>query len=56
MHKVVEAVVTIKFHEVIKRLENVMDTVLGFHNIAGFPQVIGYVDGTLIKTDAPQGK
>lgn len=54
MHKVVEAVAIIKFSEVITWPENVMDTVLRFRNISGFPQIIGCVDGTLIKIIAPK--
>ena len=55
MYKVVEAVVIIiRFSEVITWPENVMDAVLRFRNIFEFPQVIGYVDGTLIKIIAPK--
>ena len=53
VHKVVEAVVRIKFPQVVTWPENVVDVVERFHMIAGFPQVIGCVDGTLIKIDAP---
>ena len=54
MHKVVEAVVILKFSGIITWPENVMDTVLRFRNISGFPQVIGCDDGTLIKIIAPK--
>ena len=49
----VDAIVRIQFPQVVTWPENVVDVVERFHMIAGFPQVIGCVDGTLIKIDAP---
>ena len=53
IHRVVQAINDVKFPQVITWPENIMNVVEQFHGIAGFPQVIGCVDGTLIKIDRP---
>ncbi|XP_063223351.1 putative nuclease HARBI1 [Bacillus rossius redtenbacheri] len=50
---VVNSVNEVKFSTVIKWPENVLNVSAKFFAVAHFPQVIGCVDGTLIKIDAP---
>lgn len=50
---VVEAVNEIKFPVIVKWPENILNVAAKFFALANFPHVIGCVDGTLIKIDAP---
>nr|CAI5830763.1 unnamed protein product [Callosobruchus analis] len=53
VRNVVHAVNQIKFPQCVNWPENILNVSAGFFAIAGFPQVIGCVDGTLVKIDAP---
>lgn len=50
---VVEAINQLVFHQVVDFPEDIVSVSAGFYAIAGFPQVVGCVDGTLITIDAP---
>ena len=53
LKNVVRAVNQVKFNQVVNWPENVLNVSASFFAKAQFPQVIGCVDGTLIKIDAP---
>lgn len=53
VRSVVYAVNEIKFPQVVTWPENILNVSAGFFAKAGFPQVIGCVDGTLVKIDSP---
>ncbi|KAG5896331.1 hypothetical protein JTB14_030534 [Gonioctena quinquepunctata] len=53
VHEVVAAVNEIEFDAIIRWPNNTANVVERFHNLAGFPEVCGAVDGTLINIDAP---
>nr|CAI5832608.1 unnamed protein product [Callosobruchus analis] len=53
VRNVVHAVNQIKFPQCVNWPEHILNVSAGFFAIAGFPQVIGCVDGTLVKIDAP---
>lgn len=53
VHDIVSAVNEVKFDEIVSWPLNMLDVVQRFHAIAGFPEVCGIVDGTLINIDAP---
>lgn len=53
VHEVVASVNEIKFDALIRWPDNTGNVVERFHNLAGFPEVCGIVDGTLINIDAP---
>lgn len=54
LHVVVEAINDLKFAEVVNWPNDIDDVILRFSRIAHMPLVIGCIDGTLIKIDAPR--
>nr|CAI5840292.1 unnamed protein product [Callosobruchus analis] len=54
VHDTVNAVNEIKFDEIVSWPHNMFDVVQRFYAIAGFPEVCGAVDGTLLTIDAPR--
>lgn len=53
MHGVSKAINEILFAQLVKWPNDMVTVVQCFHNIASIPLVVGCVDGTLIKIDAP---
>ena len=54
VHRVVNAVNIVKFREVIDWPVNPVTVALDFYAVAGFPNIFGVVDGTLINIDGPK--
>ncbi|XP_063220565.1 putative nuclease HARBI1 [Bacillus rossius redtenbacheri] len=53
VHSVVDAVNLIKFRQIVNWPMNMVRVAQDFYAVAGFPNVCGIVDGTLICIDAP---
>lgn len=53
VHKVSELITQHFFHEYVRWPNDVGGIARDFQNIAGFPDIVGLIDGTLIRTDAP---
>lgn len=53
VHKVADLITKFFLHNYVRWPNDVREIANDFQNIAGFPNVVGLIDGTLIRIDAP---